>query len=51
MSVSNSVPAPVQLPGHSAPTETPEGEGSTTHGISTPSRWNCTRPGPAGYPS
>lgn len=36
MSVSNSVPAPVQLPGHSAPTETPEGEGSTTHGISTP---------------
>ncbi|MEU5386668.1 DUF6480 family protein [Kitasatospora cineracea] len=36
MSVSHSVPASAQLPGHSVPVETPECESSTTHGISTP---------------
>ncbi|QKW23914.1 hypothetical protein HUT16_36720 [Kitasatospora sp. NA04385] len=36
MSVSHPVPAPVQLAGHSLPTETPECEASTTHAISTP---------------
>ncbi|MEU3494246.1 DUF6480 family protein [Kitasatospora cineracea] len=30
------VPAPAPAEGHSVPTETPECEASTTHGISTP---------------